>query len=142
MKKMAKNKTKSQKPGKTKSHSKKVCIECPSYCCHDMSMMITKPRNRAEIREYKWYLHYDTVNIAIRSNKWYLVVKGRCIYLDENNMCAIYDRRPFRCRQHIPPDCEKFATWYETLFETPEQLEQYWKNPTSTNRTKEEIRQD
>ena len=122
---MAEKHRSTQKSSK-KKNSPDVCLDCPAYCCHDMAMMIPKPQTRSEIREYKWYLHYDTVKLAIRNHRWYLVVKGRCIYLDKNNMCTIYDKRPYRCRKHMPPDCEKFSKWYDTLFETPEELEEYF----------------
>ena len=116
------------KKQRKKKLSRDICLKCPAYCCNDMSMMITKPQTRADVREAKWYLHYDTVNIAIRNNRWYLVVKGRCIYLDEKNMCKIYDKRPSRCRKHMPPECEKFGSWYDTLLKTPEELEEYISN--------------
>jgi Fe-S-cluster containining protein len=87
--------------------------------------MITKPRTRAEINDVKWYLHYDKVEICIRQHRWYIVVKSKCIYLDRNNRCRIYKDRPERCRRHNPPDCEKFASWYETRFTTPEELDEY-----------------
>jgi len=73
----------------------------------------------------KWYLQYDTVSVAIRHHRWYLVVAGKCIYLDDHNLCTIYDRRPERCRRHRPPDCERFGAWYDTLITTPEELDAY-----------------
>jgi len=88
-------------------------------------MPINKPRTRFDIDELKWQLHYDTIHVAIRHHRWYLVVRGRCIYLDRNNMCKIYERRSQRCRNHKPPDCERFGLWYETLITTPEELEGY-----------------
>jgi hypothetical protein len=87
--------------------------------------MITKPRTKTEINDVKWYLHYDKVDICIRQNRWYIVVKSKCIYLDRNNRCKKYKERSDRCRRHNPPDCEKFATWYDTRLTTPEEFEEY-----------------
>lgn len=101
------------------------CYGCPSYCCHDLAMIITRPADRDEKDELKWQLQYDTVNICIRNHRWYILIKGRCIYLDKNNRCKIYDKRPDRCRRHNFPNCERTGKWYDTLISTPEELEAY-----------------
>ncbi len=111
----------------TKEEKRKICLDCPSLCCHDLAMPITKPRTKYELEEMRWQLRYDTVHVAIRNLRWHLVVKGRCIYLDDDNMCTIYQRRPQRCRRHNPPDCERFGPWYDTLITTPEDLDAYLK---------------
>ena len=90
-------------------------------------MMTTRPRTRDDIDDLKWHLHYDTVNVCIRNHRWYIMVKGRCIYLSRTNLCKIYESRPEKCRRHNPPDCERFGSWYETLISTPEELENYLK---------------
>jgi len=110
---------------KGKKKGKKVCIECSAPCCRDLAMMITKPRTSSEIRELDWYLHFDTVSVAIRNYRWYLVIKGKCIYLSRNNMCKIYDKRPAICRRHNPPNCERYGTWYDVLISTPDELKRY-----------------
>ena len=121
---MAQKKRKIKKQNnKLKKNS--ICIKCPAPCCRDLAMMITKPRTRAEIDDLKWHLHYNTVSVAIRNYRWYLTIKGKCIYLDRNNMCKIYAKRPLKCRQHLPPDCEKFDSWYDVLISRPEELEDY-----------------
>jgi len=98
------------------------CQDCKSICCTDFAMMIPRPRTKSDIEEVKWYLHYDTVSVCIRNQRWYLTVKGRCIYLDEHHMCTIYDRRPDKCRNHKPPECERYGAWYHVIFHTPEDL--------------------
>lgn len=101
------------------------CRTCPALCCHTLATCIEKPKDEGDIDFYKWHLFYDTVSLAVRSHRWYLVVKGRCIYLDKNNLCTIYDRRPDICRRHNPPDCERFGPWYDTMVNTPEELTAY-----------------
>jgi Fe-S-cluster containining protein len=108
-----------------KSGNGAVCRECNALCCRDLAMMTTRPRTRDEIDDLKWHLHYDTVNVCIRNHRWYIVVKGKCIYLSRNNLCKIYDRRPEKCRRHNAPECERFGSWYDLLIETPEGLERY-----------------
>ena len=115
---------KKKKEGKRQC-SNSLCDDCTSICCTDLAIPATKPRTKDEIFEMKWHLQYDTVSVCIRNRRWYLLIKGRCIYLDENNLCKIYDRRPDRCRRHNPPDCERFASWYDIRIDTPEELESY-----------------
>lgn len=107
--------------------TEKNCSECPAICCHDLSITILRPVTRHEINELRWHLHYDTVGVYIRNRKWHVVVKGKCSYLDDNNMCTIYERRPDKCRVHMPPNCERYERWYDEMFTTPEELEAYLK---------------
>jgi len=102
-----------------------ACNDCPALCCHGLSIPIDKPRTRSDIDVLRWELQYDTVRCYVRSHRWYLYIEGRCIYLDEQNMCTIYARRPDVCRRHGPPDCEKFGPFYDVMIETPEQLDAY-----------------
>lgn len=110
---------------KTSGRANPGCNGCPALCCHDLAVVIEKPRRKCDIEHYKWHLHYDTVSLAIRNKRWYLLVKGRCIYLDDDNLCTIYDRRPRKCRDHNPPECERYGCWYQTRLDTPEELEAY-----------------
>ncbi len=88
-------------------------------------MMILKPRTKTEIEEVKWYLHFDTVSVFIRNYRWYLLIEGNCIYLDEHNLCTIYDKRPERCRRLPSANCEMTGEFYDVMMHTPEELEDY-----------------
>ena len=113
-----------RKRGKTRTNSH--CDDCPAKCCYKLLVPFNKPRTRADLDYYKWHLHYDTVAIVVRARRWYLAVEGRCIYLDDKELCTIYDRRPEICRDHNPPDCEHFGKWYDQIYATPEELEKYF----------------
>lgn len=102
-----------------------ICRKCGALCCHMLVTCIEKPKDDDDIDYYKWHLHFDTVSIAIRHHRWYLVVQGRCVYLDDNNLCTIYDRRPAICRRLNPPHCERFGSWCDTMLNTPEELVAY-----------------
>ena len=108
-----------------KSYAHNECRECPATCCKDLAMSIGKPKTKAEIEDLKWQVRFDTVDLFIRSHHWYLRVKGSCMYLDKNNMCTIYKRRPAKCRAHRPPFCERYGEYHEVLIRTPEELEEY-----------------
>ncbi len=102
-----------------------ACNGCPAKCCHDLVMHITKPRTRDDIDELKWELQYDTVRVFIVNYRWHRIIAGRCMYLDEDNFCTIYDRRPKRCREHNPPDCEHYGEFYDVMISTPEELDEH-----------------
>ena len=101
------------------------CDGCPAYCCHDLSMCITRPENATEIDELRWYLHYDTINIYIVNRRWHILVKGRCIYLNKKNQCDIYHKRSRRCRAHKSTDCERHGDYHDVLLKTPEDLDKF-----------------
>jgi len=127
MQRMSKKKHKKKKKKKTKSPrtTLEACNNCGAKCCHDLVMPIEKPKTDSDVFELKWELQYDTVNVFIRSHRWYRQVLGRCQYLDKHDRCTIYERRPRRCREMKPPDCENFGEYYDTMITTPEELEEY-----------------
>ncbi len=121
-----KRKTVSKRKRKGEIRTNALCDDCPAKCCHKLLIPFNKPRTGSDIEYYRWHLQYDTVSIAVRSHRWYLVIEGRCIYLDENDLCTIYDRRPDTCRLHNPPDCEHYGEWCDRLYETPEELQAWY----------------
>jgi len=102
-----------------------VCLECPSICCKDLAIEISRPRSKHDIEELKWQLHFDTVRVFIAKRRWHLLVKGTCMYLGPDGLCTIYERRPAKCREHNPPDCERFGQYWDVMISTPEELKRY-----------------
>lgn len=113
------------KRSSSKKRSNPLCAGCPAYCCKDLTLMITKPRTKEEIELLKWQLQFDTVRVFITNYRWHVVIKGKCMYLDRNNMCKIYKDRPSTCRRHNPPDCERYGDYWDVMIETPEELDAY-----------------
>ena len=101
------------------------CAKCPALCCHDFVQPIDKPKTDDDIFELKWELQYDTIRVFIRSRRWYRIVAGRCLYLDDDDRCTIYERRPKRCRQLGPPECEARGDFFEVMISTPEELNEH-----------------
>ena len=108
-----------------KKTTKKACVNCSAFCCKNLAMEIGKPTNKKEIEDLKWQLHFDTVKVYIHRRKWYQWVAGKCMYLDSNDRCTIYEERPQICRKHNPPDCEHFGAFYDIMIKTPDELEAY-----------------
>jgi len=102
-----------------------VCHDCGAKCCHDLVQPIDMPQTPDEVEELKWDLRYDTIRAFIRSHRWYRIVSGRCQYLDDNDRCTIYARRPRRCREMKPIDCEQTGRFWDTMIATPEELDAY-----------------
>jgi len=105
--------------------SVKGCHDCPALCCSDLEEAIVRPRTIEEVDNLKWELHFSNTKAFIRNGRWYKLTLGRCEYLDENNLCAIYDTRPKICRDHNPPECEFYGAIYDTMFEGPEDLQKH-----------------
>lgn len=112
----------------TKKTSKKECMTCMGFCCKNLAMTIGRPENKKEVEDLKWQLHFDTVKVYIHHKRWYLWVKGKCIYLSSSGRCKIYAQRPDRCKRHNPPDCEHFEKFYDIMISTPDDLEKYLKS--------------
>ncbi len=109
--------------GKIKSN--KYCRNCPAICCKNLAMEIGKPANKKEVEDLKWQLQFDTVKVYIRKRRWHQLVEGRCMHLSDDNFCTIYNQRPKTCRNHNPPNCEKYGKFYEVILNNPDDLERY-----------------
>jgi len=121
---MAAKKKRSRKTTKTPT-TLSVCNDCGAKCCHDLVMPIYKPRTPGDVDELKWELQYDTVRVFIRKHRWYRLIAGRCMYLDGDDRCTIYARRPRRCREMKPPECENFGDFFDVMIATPAELDAY-----------------
>lgn len=120
--------------------SNKDCQNCPSKCCHDLNMWVSSPKTKEEVDDMLWELQFDTVRIYIRNNRWYMLIKGKCMYLDENLMCTIYENRPQKCRDHNPPDCEQYGEFWDVMFETPDDLRKYLEKRKSNAKRRRTLR--
>ncbi len=109
----------------SKAEKEAICMKCPALCCHDLAMAIKRPSTSDEIQELKWRLHFENMDIIIRKHRWYHLIRGKCMYLGDDNLCTIYEQRSETCRAHNPPDCERFAHFYDHIIRTPEELDDY-----------------
>lgn len=95
-------------------------------CCKGLESHIPPPRTKHDKESLVWQLHFHNTRFFIRSKRWYRLSMGDCRYLDENNRCTIYARRPDICREHNPPSCEYHGEIFDIMFETPEKLNRYF----------------
>jgi len=75
--------------------------------------------------QLRWYLHFDRVSVFVRSRRWNLLIDSRCMYLDEHDLCTIYEVRSDVCREHPAEVCEKDAAFYDLIMRRPEDLDRY-----------------
>ena len=118
----------------------KGCAGCPALCCFGLEESIFRPTTKQDVENLKWELHFVNTSVFIRSKRWYKLSSGRCRYLDQDNRCSIYERRPKICREHNPPDCEKHGEIFDVMFKTPEELQAYIDKETKTRNRRKKIR--
>lgn len=114
-----------KKKNKSRTPKNEHCQKCPGACCKNLALEIGAPVNKQEIEDLKWQLHFDTVKVYIRGKRWYQWIKGKCIFLSDDNRCTSYNERPSICRKHNPPHCEFFGKFYNIMFSAPQDLEKY-----------------
>ena len=103
-----------------------VCLRCSGKCCRYYMLEIDRPTTKSDFDDIRWYLCHEGSTIHVEDRHWYLHVQSKCLYLDEDNRCNIYDRRPQICRNHNPGECE-YDIKYEAdmSFYSLNQLDEY-----------------
>lgn len=93
-------------------------------------MEIDIPENLEDLENIKWYVCHKNVSVYIdEEDKWYLEFATPCEFLDENNKCSIYDKRPQICRDYSANDCTFNNEYSEPYrFEKLEDVEDYIEN--------------
>ncbi len=69
-----------------------TCIRC-GKCCSELDVPVTY-EEELRFRRFGKVLFRKKVGVYLRK------VNGRCIFLDENNVCRIYPIRPEACRRY------------------------------------------
>ncbi len=95
------------KKTKSKRDDTSQCEKClPAYCCNYFAFGIDEPEDRREYESLLWKLAHENVSIYIYRKDWYIMIHNRCNFLMPDNKCAIYDYRPYMCREHSTESCE------------------------------------
>jgi Fe-S-cluster containining protein len=84
------------------------------------------PKKWSDFEEIRWFLTHEDVNVFVDDGDWYLLVQRTCKYLRPDNMCGIYETRPYICREYSTDKCEYDEHYlYEKIFEHDAQLDEY-----------------
>lgn len=75
-----------------------------------------------------WQIAHKGVHVFKDENGWYLLSMTTCEYLQADNRCGIYERRPMICREHSNDACEydvPIDEGCELYFQTFDELDNY-----------------
>jgi Fe-S-cluster containining protein len=93
---------------------KKLCQKCTGLCCRYFALPIENPATREDYDDIRWYLCHEDISVFVEDGDWYINIKNKCKYLDENTYnCKIYADRPRICRQYRTTDCDLVEGQYD-----------------------------
>jgi Fe-S-cluster containining protein len=126
---------------KSKRDDTSQCEKClPAYCCNYFAFGIDVPEDRRDYESLLWQIAHENVSFYIYRKDWYIMIHSRCNFLMPDNKCAIYEHRPYMCREHSTESCEYTGDDYGFTehFKSYDELLTYIK--TNTNfRFKQEL---
>jgi len=108
----------------------KNCDECDGECCKSIAIEIDEPETKEDWDEIRWFLcHKNVLVYKDNDGDWLVEYLTDCKYLDENNKCKIYEKRPKTCREHDPESCQANGEGEigNPVFKSVEDLEKYLK---------------
>lgn len=84
------------------------CARCTAMCCNYVSTEIDEPTTKKDTDIIRWYLMHAGVRVYCEdlTGSWFVQFMGRCRFLRDDNLCAIYETRPQICRDLQPTECE------------------------------------
>jgi Fe-S-cluster containining protein len=90
------------------------------------STEVDRPANARDMDDFLWIIAHRDVEIYVRRQRWFLMVKNPCRFYDPAKGCIIYPARPRICRQHNRAECE-FEEGYnfDRHFHSYEELERF-----------------
>ncbi len=107
----------------------KKCKECGAKCCRYVTVPLVAPEDDDDFDNFKWIVCHKGVSIFFDETGWNVMIESVCNYLNPDNSCGIYEKRPAICRCYTYEDCadgsDEFE--FEIWFKTPEEIETYQK---------------
>ncbi len=83
------------------------CKKClPAKCCTYFSLEVDEPEDRKDFDAMLWQIAHKGVSFYIYRKAWYMMVDTICEFLTPENKCAIYETRPYICKEHSIDSCE------------------------------------
>jgi|GEM_PF-209286 len=103
-----------------------LCDYCTAKCCRYFALPLDTPEDWEDFDHIRWYMAHGRISVFVEDGVWYLMVHGDCQYLQDDNLCGIYQDRPQICRDYTTDDCEyEDDSCYEQFFEDPAQVWEY-----------------
>ena len=83
------------------------CSFCTgSICCTYITQQIDTPRSKTDFEHLLWQISHENIRIYKDEDGWTLLVETKCLHLQLNGDCGIYNARPTICREHSNDYCE------------------------------------
>ena len=116
------------------------CGNCIGLCCRYFALPIETPEDREDYDDIRWYLCHKDITVFVEDGDWYINIKNKCKYLDKDNRCRIYSKRPRICREYNHKDCDfvEGEYDYELHFTTAAQMEEYMKIKFDNNKSEKQ----
>jgi len=82
------------------------CLDCASYCCHNLLFPQEKPSDYSSLDFMRYTLSFPGIELAISDGQWYVIARTICLNC-KGNRCAVYEKkeRPLVCRYYNPMQC-------------------------------------
>jgi len=104
-----------------------TCHECDGKCCKYIVIEIDIPETEKDFDDIKWYVcHENTFVFIDEDGTWNLEFATPCKYINEKNLCEVYENRPNICRDYSQEVCP-FHNKYKELqrFSNVKEVEEY-----------------
>jgi Fe-S-cluster containining protein len=103
------------------------CSRCGAKCCTYFCFQLDTPESYEEFENIRWFLCHQGVTVHIDQGDWYIAIANRCLKLDDDGRCTIYEDRPVICRSYSTDGCDFTGGDYDydQLFTSPEQIDDY-----------------
>lgn len=113
--------------GEVKITPENKCSFCQgTTCCTYLTHHIDTPRSMEDFDLLLWQISHFNTQVYQDEDGWFLLVNNRCLHLQPDGRCGIYETRPQVCREHSNDGCEfegpsgaedftLFFTGYESL---------------------------
>lgn len=96
-----------KKTPKIKITPENKCSFCTSsICCTYITQQIDTPRAKTDFEHLLWQISHENIRIYKDEDGWTLLIETKCLHLQLNGDCGIYDVRPGICREHSNDYCE------------------------------------
>jgi len=87
--------------------SEEKCNYCTNTtCCTYITHQIDSPRSLEDFDTLLWQVSHESTQLYKEDGDWYLLINNRCMHIQEDGRCGIYEKRPQVCRDHSNDDCE------------------------------------
>ena len=83
------------------------CKKClPAKCCTYFALEVDEPESRKDYAAFLWQIAHKGVSFYIYRKRWHIMIDTVCNFLTADNKCAIYETRPYICKEHSIETCE------------------------------------